>query len=114
MSTAEFGARPHRAEARVKPVIPMRNVRRWPKRSPKRPPTTSREPSASAYAEPSHLMSNAPPPRVAAMVGAAIIVSVESIRSSASASTTAIRISHIVRVIPTARASAGAVILRDI
>jgi len=48
MRTAGLGAKPQRTEARVKPVMPTRNVLRWPYLSPSRPPTTSRVPMASA------------------------------------------------------------------
>src|SRR5208283_5003760 len=95
--TAALGARPHTSEASVNPAMPTRKMRRWPYLSPSRPPMTSSTPMASEYAEPSHLMSTSPPPRRAAMVGAAIVVSVESMRSSTSATSTTTRISQNVR-----------------
>ena len=48
MSMAGLGARPQTAEATVKPVMPRRNSLRWPYLSPRRPPTTSSAPMASA------------------------------------------------------------------
>ncbi|GAA3204138.1 hypothetical protein GCM10010486_87920 [Nonomuraea roseoviolacea subsp. carminata] len=48
MSEAGPGARPQAMEARVKPVMPARKVRRRPYLSPSRPPGTSRTPSARA------------------------------------------------------------------
>ena len=42
------GDRPATADATVNPVMPIRNSRRWPNRSPSRPPTTSSTPMAKA------------------------------------------------------------------
>jgi hypothetical protein len=41
---------PQASEAAVKSVMPMRNSRRWPKRSPSRPPSRRKPPKVSTYA----------------------------------------------------------------
>ena len=43
-------ARPQASEASVKSAIPIRNSRRWPKRSPSRPPSSRKPPNVSRYA----------------------------------------------------------------
>ena len=40
-------ASPQPTEARVKSAIPIRNSRRWPKRSPSRPPSSRKPPKVS-------------------------------------------------------------------
>ena len=49
-STPAFGASPPSSEARVNTAIPVRNMRRWPSRSPARAPSSSRPPNVNAYA----------------------------------------------------------------
>ena len=43
-------ARPQAADASVKTTIPMRKRRRWPKRSPRRPPSKRKPPKVIRYA----------------------------------------------------------------
>ena len=43
-------ARPQASEATVKSEMPTRNSRRWPKRSPSRPPSSRKPPKVSRYA----------------------------------------------------------------
>jgi hypothetical protein len=43
-------ATPHASEAAVKRPMPDRNMRRWPKRSPSRPPSSRKPPKVSRYA----------------------------------------------------------------
>jgi hypothetical protein len=97
ISNAGSGDRPATAEATVKPAIPIRKSLRCPYLSPSRPPTMSSTPMASMYAVPSHLIRPWPPCSCLAMVGAAMLVTVASITSRASASSTSARIAHISR-----------------
>src|SRR5580704_17410864 len=87
-------ARPQASEAAVKPVMPIRKVRRRPYLSPSRPPVTSSTPRASAWLAPSHLIRPGPPCNEELMVGAAMVVIVASSRSMMSATRTMPRTSH--------------------
>src|SRR4051812_41668782 len=53
-SAATFGATPHRKEPARNTATPDMNVRRRPRRSPVRPPTTSSEPNTIEYAVITH------------------------------------------------------------
>jgi hypothetical protein len=43
-------ARPQASEASVNSAIPIKNRRRWPNRSPSRPPSSRKPPNVSRYA----------------------------------------------------------------
>ena len=57
ISMAKLTEAPPTAEARAKPMRPVRNVTLRPKRSPRRPPNSSRLPKVSAYAVMTHCRS---------------------------------------------------------
>ncbi len=48
------GATAHNMEAAVKTARPIRKMRRWPRRSPKRPASSSRPPNGIRYAFTTH------------------------------------------------------------
>jgi len=79
------------AEAAVNPVMPMRNTRRLPKRSPRRP-DDKQHAHGQGVASPEPLISDSPPPSCRAIDGAAMVVIVESMRSKMSARSTTARI----------------------
>ena len=63
ISVVPSGAAAQRTDVMPKPMIPSRNSRRAPKRSPSDPPTSSSEPSVRRYASTTHCCSASPPPR---------------------------------------------------
>ena len=77
-------ARPHVAEASVNSVIPSRNSRRWPNRSPSRPPSSRNPPNVIRYAFTTHASDSSENPRSSWIDGSAtptIVTSRTIIRS---------------------------------
>ena len=70
--------RPQRSEASVKSPIPNRNRRRWPYRSPSRPPRSSRPPNVSVYAFTTHASDDSLNPRSSRIDGSATFTIVAS------------------------------------
>ena len=77
-SMANDWAAPPSAEAAAKPTRPMRNMRRRPNMSERRPPSSSRLPKASAYAVTTHWRSLSLKPRSACADGMAMFTMVAS------------------------------------
>src|SRR5215211_261320 len=71
-------ARPQPSEAGVKSVIPTRNSRRYPKRSPNRPPSRRKPPNVSRYAFTTQASEVSEKPRSSLIDGSATFTIVES------------------------------------
>jgi hypothetical protein len=64
-------ARPHASDASVKRVMPIRKSRLWPKRSPRRPPSSRNPPYVSRYAFTTHANEVSEKPRSSRIEGSA-------------------------------------------
>ena len=69
---------PQASEASVKSAIPPRKSRRWPNRSPSRPPSSRKPPKVSRYAFTTHASDSSVKPRSARIEGSATFTIVAS------------------------------------
>ena len=91
-------ARPHTDEASVNSVIPPRKSRRWPNRSPSRPPSSRNPPKVIMYALTTHASDACENPRSSRIEGSATFTIVTSSTIIRSPRQRTARASHFARV----------------